>query len=227
MVFGRDRPRRAPDHNPPARRAVRLPCRRRTRGVGSVVRIPFGRQSSTASWSALAETTEVPAERLVAPTAVRDGPCPRTWSSSRCGWRTSTARRRRGRSRSCSRRPGGRARSCGRERDRGAARRRAADRQPARAARPRCPRPRAATSRALRRLEARGLVDDRAARRAGARRAPTPAADRAVELTRRAGGGGRRGRARAARTCCTASPARARPRSTCAPRPRRSRAARA
>ena len=63
----------------------------------------------------------------------------------------------------------------------------------------------------------------------GARRGRTPRRTAQVELTRRAAerAGGDRGRARARRACCTASPARARPRSTCAPRPRRSSAARA
>ena len=79
---------------------------------------------------------------------------------------------------------------------------------------------------ALRRLEARGLVaiEDRQRRRAP-RTDVQPSAP--VALTAGPGGGDRGGRGAAARICCTASPARARPRSTCAPPPRRSSAARA
>ena len=81
---------------------------------------------------------------------------------------------------------------------------------------------------ALRRLEKRGLV---AISERVARRAPrtNPAPDRARRAQRRAGGRRwRRSRPhRARRTCCTASPARARPRSTCARRRPRWSAARA
>src|SRR5215217_6053626 len=44
--------------------------------VGSVVRIPFGRQRLDGVVVGLAERSEVPAERLVAPTAVRDESLP-------------------------------------------------------------------------------------------------------------------------------------------------------
>ena len=185
------------------------------------MRVPFGRQALDGVVVGLAETTEVPAERLVTPTrgAARTR-CRRSWSSSRCGWRTSTARRRRGRSRSCCRRRAAADRAVGGA-DGRAARRRAADRQPARAARRRC---RASPGGDLRRAAAaRGA---RARRDRAARPAPGAADRRARRprgrADRRAGGGGRRGRRRAARTCCTASPAPARPRSTCARRRRRS-----
>ena len=108
-----------------------------------------------------------------------------------------------------------------------AAGRRAADR----AASARCstalPRAAGGDLAALRRLEARGLVAIAARGRAGARRSPSPHADRAVHAHRRAGGRASPRSGAAARTCCTASPARARPRSTCARPPRRSSAARA
>ena len=74
---------------------------------------------------------------------------------------------------------------------------------------------------ALRRLEARGLV---AIGPRDRRRSPLTVAhgDAEVELTDAQRVRGRRGRARAARSCSTGSPARARPRSTCGRRPRRS-----
>ena len=39
--------------------------------IGSVVRVPFGRQALDGVVVGLAESTEVPAEKLVTPTAVR------------------------------------------------------------------------------------------------------------------------------------------------------------
>ena len=165
--------------------------------VGSIVRVPFGRQALDGVVVGLAETTEVPAEKLVTPTAVReDSRARRSSSSSRCGWRTSTARRRRARSRSCCRRAGRPRTELWAGADGRAARRRAADGEPARAARGAAARRGAATSAALRRLEARGLVAiaprGAPARAAHRRRAPT----RAVELTAEQRARGRRGRAR-------------------------------
>src|SRR3954453_14345751 len=44
--------------------------------VGSVVRVPFGRQALDGVVVGLAEASELPAERLVAPSAVRDDSVP-------------------------------------------------------------------------------------------------------------------------------------------------------
>ena len=146
--------------------------------VGSIVRIPFGHQKLDGVVVGLAETTEVPDEKLVSPTAVRADASRATSSTSRCGWRRSTARRRRGRSRSSRRRRGARRRRCGRSAR--AQDGRLTDRQ--RALLERLPGPAGGDLPALRRLEARGLVT--IAPRAS-RRAPrtNPAPDRAVEPT--------------------------------------------
>ena len=118
----------------------------------------------------------------------------------------------------CCRRPGRPRTRLWAARTDGAPRRRAAHRPPARAARPAARARPAATSASLRRLEKRGLVAiERAGRApraadaaAGRPRASSSTAEQAAAL--------RGGRGAAASTCCTASPARARPRSTCAPR---------
>ena len=152
-------------------------------------------RSSTASSSALAETSEVPdgearrAHRACARTRSRA-----TSSTSRCGWRRSTARRPRGRSRSSRRRPG----SAEDDVLGGADRRRGA-RSPTTSARcwSGCRGRRAAISPALRRLEKRGLVTitPRVARRAPR---TNPAPDRRRRAHGRPGrrAGGDRGRAR-------------------------------
>ena len=148
-----------------------------------------------------------------------------TWSTSRCGWPRSTARRPRARWRWSRRRPG-KAKTAFWAEPTGADGR-VNDNQRALLARlpgPGGRRPgRAAPAR-----EARA-GDDHRARRRGARRARTRRRTALVELTRRPDrrAGGDRGRAGRARTCCTASPARARPRSTCARPPRRWSAGRA
>ena len=159
----------------------------------------------------------------------RSRPCARTRSratssTSRCGWPRSTARRPPGRSR-CSRRRPARPKTMslgGADRGRGAC-----HRQPARAA--------GAPARAGRRRSGRAAAarearpgDDHATR--VARRAPrtNPAPDRVVEPTpAQAAALAAIEAAPGEATCCTASPARARPRSTCAPPRRRWSAARA
>ena len=129
----------------------------------------------------LAEASELPPERLLAPTEVRADGVPPELVGWRCGWPPSTAPRPPGRSRSCCRRAGARARSCGPRRRRapdGAA----AQRAPARAAR----RPAAGRGRATsppcggwRRA---GSSPSRRGR-AGARRSTVAGADADVALT--------------------------------------------
>ena len=128
--------------------------------VGSVVRVPFGHQTLDGVVVGLAETSELAPERLVdaARPCAADTRAGATWSTSRCGWPPSTARRRRARSRSCSRRRAARARRCGRSARHAAARRRAPDGRPARAARAAARARPASDLATLRRLEKRGLV---------------------------------------------------------------------
>ena len=217
-----DRPRRAPDHHPPPRRARSTTrCGAEPLDVGSIVRVPFGRQAldgvvvgpggDAASW----RRSGCWRRSRCAPTACRP-----TSSSSRCGSRTSTARRP-ARALTLVLPPRGRPRTAlWAERtdapldgERLTAGQRALLERAARPARgptsPRCGGSRSAGS------------SRSASARAGARRARTRS--RTARSSSRPSRRRRSPRSSAAaRTCCTASPARARPRSTCARRPRRS-----
>ena len=193
--------------------------------VGSVVRVPFGHQKLDGVVVGLAAESELPAERLVAPSAVREDSVPpdlvelALWMARRV-----------------------RLDAGARALARAAAAREAADApvgvadgaawtgerltENQRALLERLPGPAGEDLGSLRRLEKRGLVaiEARAERREPLTRPPV---DRAVELTAAQAAALQRGRGAAASTCCTASPARARPRSTCAPPRARSSAARA
>ena len=216
-------PRRAAHDGPRAARAVRLPAARGRRRRARCSSCPSAIATSSA-WSPGSPTAP-------STTPWRRGACSRrgcrpSWSTSRCGWRPSTARRRRARSRCCCRR---RARGprprCGRSRRaRSDAGERLSDRQ--RALLASLPRFAGGDLAALRRLEARGLVSiaPRVVRRAPLH-VPVGRRARAARADRRSGGGAARDRRRPRRAsgcCCTASPGRARPRSTCGPRRRRS-----
>ena len=198
----RDRPRRAAHHHPPPLRPVRLQGRRPDVEVGSIVEIPFGHQKLDGVVIGLAETTDVPDEKLVAPTSVRAGHAPArprrpravdgrgVLLDARAGARARHAAARAGRRRACGpsrRAPTGSSRTSSARCWSG------------------CPGRPATTSPALRRLEKRGLVTiTRAARapraadepRAGQRgRAHAPRRSEALEAIE----------ARPARrTCCTA-----------------------
>ena len=135
--------------------------------VGSIVRVPFGRQKLDGVVVGFGETSEVPEEKLVTPTAVREDPSRRTSSPSPCGWRTSTAH---ARARALPRAPAARPAA---HRAVGRAHGRRARRRELPTISGRCwralPRVAAPDPGALRRLEARGLV---AIAPRGRRRAP-------------------------------------------------------
>ena len=218
--LARDRAGPAPHDDPPADGPLRL-SRRRRRGRGRLarpdpVRAPEARRGRRRPRGDVgrARTRSSSRSRRCAGTRSRA-----TSSISRCGWRRSTARRPRGRSRSSRRRPGRRRLAfwAAADRRRGPRQRRPAGaaRAPARAG---GDRPGGAAAA----REARA-GDDHAARRppraAHERRPRTTSSSRPPRRRTR----WRRSRPRPApRTSCTASPARARPRSTCARRRRRS-----
>ena len=214
-------PGRAVDDGPRAARAVRLPAPRGgRRGLGA--RRPLRPSRRRRRGHRAGRRLGVRPRR--APRASSRRASPPSSSTSRCGWPPSTARRRRARSRCCCR-PRARARRprCGRGRpSHPTPQERLNERQ--RALLASLPRFAGGDLAALRRLEGRGLVSisPRIVRRAplhvpvGAARAqPELTADQAAALR-----GDRDGRRPASGCCCTASPARARPRSTCG-RPRR------
>ena len=207
-------------------------CARTASAIGSVLVVPFGHRDVVGVVVDVAEQLRAArrAARRAAPRA-RPRPAARARRRSPSGWPTSTARRPPARSRS-SRRRRARARSAAWWAQPAPApppQERAADRAPAGAARraaargraptcPRCAAWRRAGSSTLERRAARRHVRH-ARRRAPRRRRRSPPTRRARSPRSRP----RWRSARAARRCsCTASPARARPRSTCAPRRPRS-----
>ena len=221
------RPGRAADDGPRAARAVRLPAprgRRRRVGPRRALRPSRCRGRGHRAGRCLRARP-----CRAAPRASRRG-CPPSSSTSRCGWPPSTARRRRARCRSAAAEGHARARPrCGPRRRSAPATQERAERPPARAARARCRASPAATSPRCAGWRRAGLWASRRASCA-ARRCTSPSAPRGAqpELTAdqaaalRAIGAARR----ASGCCCTASPGRARPRSTCRPPRRRSRAGR-
>ena len=146
--------------------------------VGSIVRIPFGHQKLDGVVVALAETTEVPDEKLVSPTGVREDSVPRDLVDLAL-WMAEEYCSTPARALALVTPPPGRAKTS-LWAERTGADGRLTDRQ--RALLDRLPGPAGGDLPALRRLEARGLVT--IAPRAS-RRAPqtNPAADRMVEPT--------------------------------------------
>jgi primosomal protein N' (replication factor Y) len=61
-----------PDHDPPHSGPFDYALPEQPVRVGSIVRVPFGRQALDGVVVALAETSELAPERLVAPTSVRE-----------------------------------------------------------------------------------------------------------------------------------------------------------
>ena len=193
--------------------------------VGSIVRVPFGRQALDGVVVGLASASEVAPEKLVTPTAVRDDSIPADLVELAL-WMADEYCSTPARALSLVLPPRGRPRTELWASRTGAALdgERLTERQ--RALLDSLPRVAGGDLAALRRLEARGLV---AIAPRGRRRAPLTraAGGRRRGADGRAGGGAARRSSAAARGSCTASPARARPRSTCAPPRRRSSAARA
>ena len=178
------------------------------------MRIPFGHQKLDGVVVELADASEVPAEKLVAPTAVGADTVPADLVELAL-WMAAEYCSTPARALSLVLPPRGKERTelwAERAGDLDGERLTANQR----ALLERLPGPAGTDLAALRRLEARRLVSIAPRAR---RRAPRtdPAADRDRRAHARAGAALEGVCARAARTCCTASPAPARPRSTCAP----------
>ena len=186
--------------------------------VGSIVKMPFGHQKLEGVVVGLAETSDVPAEKLVAITSVREDSIPRDLVDLAL-WMAEEYCSTPARALALVTPPPGKPKTMFWAAPTGAEGR-VNDNQ--RALLERLPGPAGGDLAALRRLEKRGLVaisDARGPSRARARTRP-----RTASWSRRPPRPRRWRRSRpppARRTCCTASPARARPRSTCAPPPRR------